>query len=571
MSQVHYEVFVRATPVAPWRLEIATEDRAHAISTAEEMLADKRAASVRVTKETLDPDTMEFNSLTLLTKGVPDNERPRKVRDPSADPVCAGPQDLYNSPARETLQRLLDDWLRRNRVTPFELLHRPDLVEKLEASGMEVQHAIQKISIPESQLTGQPVHDIIRSYQRLSGQAIERVIKAGRMQLFPKIELSSFASMAKGLSGNAERLFIMGGAVAAHIADRATWREKVDALLDLIDHAPEDPQPRALCYVVIEQPLAEIVGSRAGLADLVGGDAMDLGASLAALVRIAAPREVDAMIAMDKSLARLIPELTGAAQRLGQRMDKGDFRVLGTALARRVVNELTGPRRLRPSDARGEIDILRALAMTLTASTGRLLSIDEVQHAFIERSKAIVTADFVSAYLGEGDSIANEVTALVKLCENVAGSQNRRQAARWLSGCITALRFEKDFRASTESASARLAHLAGLQRSVIRADLPEKETREMVAKIGEVGGLIEADVRVCAQLARAPVPPMQKLSALLKIAAGEAAPVGPAADRAKAEAMKLMRDPAVRADLLGSPENAQKMKPLLQQAGLLAA
>src|SRR3569833_660137 len=80
----------------------------------------------------------------------------RQARDPSADPVCSGPQDLYNSPARETLQRLLDDWLRRNRATPFDLLHRPDLVEKLEASGMEVPHAIQKISVPESQISGPP-------------------------------------------------------------------------------------------------------------------------------------------------------------------------------------------------------------------------------------------------------------------------------------------------------------------------------------------------------------------------------------------------------------------------------
>jgi hypothetical protein len=240
-------------------------------------------------------------------------------------------------------------------------------------------------------------------------------------------------------------------------------------------------------------------------------------------------------------------------------------------LARRVLHELNGPRRLRPSDARGEIEILRALAMTLTASAGRLLSLEEVQQAFIERSKAIVAADFVEAYLGQGESSSSEAASLVKLCENVAGSQNKRQAARWLMGCVAALRFEKEFRTPGESASARLASLAALQRSIIRADLPEKETREITVKIGDIGGLVEADAKVCAQLARAPAPGMQKLSALLRLAAGEAAPLGPVADRAKAEAMKLMRAPDVRAEMLGSPETVIRMKPLLLQAGLLAA
>lgn len=59
---VHYEVYIRKTAPAPWTLQMATEDRTQAVQTAEDLLSDNRAAAVRVTKETLDPDTMEFNS-----------------------------------------------------------------------------------------------------------------------------------------------------------------------------------------------------------------------------------------------------------------------------------------------------------------------------------------------------------------------------------------------------------------------------------------------------------------------------------------------------------------------------
>ena len=75
-----------------------------------------------------------------------------------------------------------------------------------------------------------------------------------------------------------------------------------------------------------------------------------------------------------------------------------------------------------------------------------------------------------------------------------------------------------------------------------------------MSAIGNVGGAVEAEARLTAQLARAPVPVPQKLSALLRLAAGETAPLGPVADRAKAEAIKLFRAPETRAALTAAPE-----------------
>ncbi|MFP5296359.1 MAG: hypothetical protein ACLGG3_03405 [Alphaproteobacteria bacterium] len=208
---VHYEVYIRKTPPAPWSLQMATEDRAHAIQTAEDMLADSRAAAVRVTKETLDPGTMEFNSVTVLTRGAPEVTRKRVVADDQAGPRCGSPQDLYVAAARETIGRVLEDWLKRQGVTAFELLHRPDLAEQLDAAGIELQHAVQKVAVPESQAVGQPVHDLVRHYQRLADAAIERLVSAGRKNRFPDLAHHSLADLAHRLDGQPERAFIMGG------------------------------------------------------------------------------------------------------------------------------------------------------------------------------------------------------------------------------------------------------------------------------------------------------------------------------------------------------------------------
>ena len=225
---VHYEVYIRKTAPAPWSLQMATEDRAHAVQTAEELLADDRAAAVRVTKETLDPDTMEFNSLTVLTRGAPEVQRKRVVPEDQAGPRCSAPQDFYTPHARETIGRVLEDWLGRNGVTAFELLHRPDLAERLEASGVELQHAIQKIAVPESQDVGQPVHDLVRHYQKLSDKAVERVIAAGRRDLFPGLENHSIADLAHRMAGQSDRAFIMGGIVAGALKGIRGGRPRLD-------------------------------------------------------------------------------------------------------------------------------------------------------------------------------------------------------------------------------------------------------------------------------------------------------------------------------------------------------
>jgi len=568
---VHYEVYIRKTAPAPWSLQMATENRAHAVQTAEELLADDRAAAVRVTKETLDPDTMEFNSITVLTRGAPEVQRKRVVPDGQAGPRCSAPQDFYTPHARETIGRVLEDWLGRNGVTAFELLHRPDLAERLEASGVELQHAIQKVAVPESQDVGQPVHDLVRHYQKLSDKAVERVIAAGRRNLFPSLEDHSLADLAHRMAGQSDRAFIMGGIVAGALKGVRGGRPRLDRLMDLADRAPMEGPPHAMVMVPIEQLLCEMLGVRTNLADILG-PSLDQGASLAAVVRMAAPREIEALIAQDPRLALQVPAVDGPAARLGARLEAGQFPLLSSALARMVLRELMSPRRLRPNDAAGEIDILRTLATALTITSGKLLTLDEVQTAFNERSKAIVTADFVAAYVKSCSTVLCEAEALTRLCENVTGTGNKRSAARWLSACVGSLRFETEMRSSStaQTAAQKLGVLAGLQRAVRACGLNERDDAEINAAIGSVGGSVEAEARIVAMLARSPAPLPQKLSVLLRLAAGETAPLGPAADRARAEAVKLFRAPESRAALSAAPESLAPLRGLMQAAGLAA-
>ena len=567
-AQVHYELFVRRQPTSGWTLELATEDRARALRTAEESLAEGRVAAVRVTKETLDEETREFRSVTILTKGAVEKVKTRKPREDSG-PLCVSPSDLYTAHARDRIGRLLEQWLVRQKATPFELLHRADLVEKLEASGVELQHAIQKIAIPEAQERGIGVHEIIRTFQQLAQRAIDRLIKDHRKGSLPNLEKEGFAAAAERLVGEPERAYLLGAGVAAVMSRATSWSEKVGLLLDLADAAPESPQARALALQVIEQPLNEILGSRSGLAELLGSD-LDVGGQLAAMTRLAGADPVETLISVEPSVARAMPALNGPAARLANWLGGPHFESCRVAIAQRVLRELVGPRRLKPSDAEGEIELLRALAMALTAAGDRVLSPDDVNNAFSTRSKMLVTSDFVEALLGSNRGAREEVETLVRLAENVTGAANKRQAARWLAANISALRFEKELRSGPDSPAAKLAGLAKLQKELARVGLIAEDAAPLQAKIGEVAGLIESDSRLVALLARANAPVVHRLSLLLRMAVGDAAPIGPVADRARLEALKMVRAPELRAELAKSPEALEKVRGLMQTAGLAA-
>ncbi|HEY3947881.1 hypothetical protein [Phenylobacterium sp.] len=566
VANIHFEVFIRRFPDSNWALKTATDSRTTALDEANEIMAKAQAAAVRVMRETLDPATGEFQSLTILNLGSP--EKPRKVRAPEpTEPLCVSPADLYTCHARDRIGRLFESWLDRQQVIAWELLHRPDLVEQLESGGVEITQAIQKVATPEAHSRDVPLAEMIAVFKALGERAVERLMKDARKGL-PEVTPDTFEKTAQALTKDPEGAFHLGCAVAGFLASGQSWSEKVGLLLDLADKAPAEGAGRALALSVIAEPLEEIVRHDKGLDNIVGG-ALDLGAKLAAMSRLCAAEVVDQLVKAEPSVAKVTPELSARAQRLAKWLPHPAFTGVRGAIGQRVLRDLSGQRRLRPSDPIGEIDTIRGLAMVLTAASGKLLPLDNVQSAVGARSKMLVARDFVEVYLGEEMSAEEEAQALVWLTENVIGAANKREAGRWLSSLVMSLRFEREAR-ETHNPAKRLEAMAKLQRGVARCGLIEEAYKPIQLKLGELAGLLEADARFVASTTKAPAPALQRLTTLLKLACGETCPLGPAADRARAEALKLARTPDTRAELAAAPTHVDAIRDLLRHASLAA-
>ena len=568
---VHYELFSRRNPQASWVLEMAGESRETVTQAAEELLKSGRAA-VRVTKETLDPETGEYRSLTVLDKGVSAPQKKVKLA-PTTDTLCTSPQDLYSTLAREKISRLLEDWLRLQGVTAFELLHRPDLAERLEASGSELLHVVQKLSVPESHESGQDLHDLMRRWSSLFDKACTRLIQDGRKNLFPQLTPENCLELIDRLQDHPERVYVLGGALAATMKGQRRPSVKLETLLiyaGLINAWLEVRPDREWALQVIEIPVVEIFSARASLNDVLGED-IDLGGAMTIMTRLAAGREVDLIARSDARVARLIPPLTGVLGGYHDLILNNRLPHLGYYISKRLMQELKSPRRLRPSDPMGEIETLRVLALCLTAAGKDETQRDDIKEAFVERSKKLVTADFVTDLLETAETPAEEADRLIWLCENMVGAANKRQAARWLQQIVSAAKFERHMRENGESTGQRLLALAQMQGRVVAAGLVDQDGQEVSQKLGQIGSQIATDVKLLAHILRGGASAMQKFSMLLSFAAGQSAPLGPLSEQAKTEVMRMMRDPEMRSGLSAQPQILATLKPMMQAAGVLAA
>ena len=568
---VHYELFSRRAPQASWVLEMAGESRETVTQAAEELLKSGRAA-VRVTKETLDPETGEYRSLTVLDKGVSAPQKKVKLA-PTTDTLCTSPQDLYSTLAREKISRLLEDWLRLQGVTAFELLHRPDLAERLEASGSELLHVVQKLSVPESHESGQALHDLMRRWSSLFDKACTRLIQDGRKNLFPQLTPENCLELIDRLQDHPERVYVFGGALAATMKGQRRPSVKLETLLiyaGLINAWLEVRPDREWALQVIEIPVVEIFSARASLNDVLGEE-IDLGGAMTIMTRLAAGREVDLIARADARVARLIPPLTGVLGGYHDLILNNRLPHLGYYISKRLMQELKSPRRLRPSDPMGEIETLRVLALCLTAAGKDETQRDDIKEAFVERSKKLVTADFVTDLLETAETPAEEADRLIWLCENMVGAANKRQAARWLQQIISAAKFERHMRENGESTGQRLLALAQMQGRVVAAGLVDQDGQEVCQKLGQIGSQIAIDVKLLAHILRGGASAMQKFSMLLSFAAGQSAPLGPLSEQAKTEVMRMMRDPEMRSGLSAQPQILATLKPMMQAAGVLAA
>jgi hypothetical protein len=516
-QEIHYEIFRRIGARGGWSLHEVRANREEALRVAQDLMGGKDATGVKVVKETYNEETGDYLTLKIFEDGHNQVKvAPAEEEVPNALP-CFKADDLYSYHARQTMTRLLGDFLARNKITITELIHRADMLEKFEATGTAYQHAIQKVAVAQASSTKTPVQQIIKNLNELTTQAIHRVYRDQRAGLFSGPPDGRFDVLARRLYAEPGAAYLFNGALAWHLKDADGWDEKVLMLIAVLEQAPQEEGPRKLVLASVDAIMAEVLSGSAALHELIGG-AENLGQALQRLVSLFLGKPIEG--ARSGLLA-----LTGhfAADTLPNSR---------TAVAARLVAEFKSNKRLCPHSMVEELKTLRVIANSIVLGIGKYLSHEDLIAAFTLRSKRLVTAEGLGRHIG--DAPADEkLEQLLFVEENIIGAENKRQLAKFLMPVLTSAAFDAQFSDPKVPVLARLQRLAQLQARVLRSGFIDVTRSELAAKLDFIAARIAASGRVLDAIEARNVSHVEKAQTLLRLATGGVLTEGALSGRAR--------------------------------------
>jgi hypothetical protein len=483
--QVHFEVFRRAGAKGGWTLHEVVNDRGRALAMAQEMMASEKATGVKVVKETYDDESGDYLSLKIFEDGHNKMKMAPAQEDAPPSLPCFKPDDLYSYHARQTMMRLFGDFLARNRITITELIHRADMLDKLEATGTLYQHAVQKIAVAQAASSTTPVQQIVKNLNELATQATQRVYRDQRKGLFPNPRADQFAELAAKLAGQGDAAYLFNGALARHLKDTQSWNDKVLALLDILAKTPASGDPRTLVLSSIDAILAEALSASTALHELIG-QAENLAEALTRLVELFLGK-----LAVDPA--------HGGVAALAARFAADELPEARTAIARRIVAEFKSAKRLRPDSLVEELTALRRLANRVVYGVGKFLSHEDLIAAFTLRSKRLVTQETLSNYI-QDCAPDEKMERLLFVEENIIGIENKRQLAGFVTPVLNSAAFENFFQNPKVPLLQRLQRLAQLQSRVRRASFVDVQRQEIADRMDRLACEMAAREKVFVSL-----------------------------------------------------------------------
>jgi len=529
-ADTHFEVFLKKNRKAAWVLLEAQDDREAAIRLAHDAFARNKTGSVRVTKEVFDEDERTFRSVPICELGD-DKFASDEKKDGTASLPCLTPEDLSKPHARDTIRRVLTAWFERLQALPMELLHRPDLVEKLEASGTDLQGAVQKVAIASARDSDADVHGYVKQLNELVQMALTRIYQDARSQRLPDYPDSKpFRDIASEIHAADQRAYLLRAAMANRLKSAKKYSDKLDALIDMADKLGAEGPVRDFALAEIDNYAAEVISFDAGMAALLG-PCRDLGETLERLT---------CLFDGDPG-AEAINYAPAVCKRLARSIGKSEMDACRSVVAKRLLTELERPKRLRPSSLTEELRLAREMAQKLVMSPDSLLPTDALIKAFAARSARLLHPETIDELLKHARDPGEEIARLLALEENIVGDANKQKLASYVQGLLSSQTILTWYLRGPSQPLERLASLTTHQRRVLKGHYPAREKAELANAIDELGMKIIDESKILNAVEAGDRPALDKATGLLRLATAGALPVGQCSQDAQARALRHLK------------------------------
>ena len=554
-EDVHYEVFLKKNVKASWTLVEALKDRNAALALANKLHANHSSGSVRVVREVWDAESSGFRGGAIFEVGpetFSGDDKPAEATIP-----CLTPDDLSGPAARDTVRRALSGWLERSQVCPMELLNRPDLIEELDGSDTDLQHAIQKVAIARAQNSDASVHAYVRLITELVQRGIEQSRKEAKAGGKPP-RGKSFSESATLVASKTTSEKQMRRLIADELSEAYDLGEKVRRLLDMHDDLPEGEEARGLAAKQTDAFIAEILSFDSALRRVLG-DTVDLGDEVLRLTGIyeGAPDSPD--------LSRA-PE---TARRLAGQIKSASLPAAHSELAQQILEKLRAPKRFRPRSVMAEIELARKLAQRLIVSAGENLNPEALVDAFTHRSARLLQPDAIEEALSGAHTPVDQIERLFAMEDHLVGEENKKKLASYIRAKVTANTTVSYFVRGSGSPLERLSRVTSLQARANKGGFPKSDKKELVEAFDTLGLAILDATKVMDRVAGSQAPVLDRAAALLKLSTTGVLPEGRCRTDAQLRAVRLMESDEARV-AAASPGGEAKMLAVQQLFAQLA-
>ena len=383
------------------------------------------------------------------------------------------------------------------------------MLEKLEATGTLLQHAIQKIAVAQAATTKSPVQQIVKSLNELTTKAFHRVYRDNRKGVFPDVAPGKFGALATELAQQADGLYVLNGAIANRLRDAEGWDEKVSRLIALMAQAPPQGPGGPLLLSAIDAIVAELLGGSAALHELIG-HRDNLGAALMRLVQLFLGKQPDAEESGPQGLILLT-----------RRFAEDGLPESRTAIADRIIAEFKSVKRLCPESMFDEFKTLRQIANLVVEGVGKYLTHEDLIAAFTLRSKRLITHETLGEHLADAATPDEKLERLLVVEENIIGAENKRQLATFVIPIVTAATFESHFYSPKIPVLTRLQRLAALNARVRRCDFQENQRAEIADVIDRIACDVEARSKLFESIEAKSTSHVEKAVMILRLFAAE--------------------------------------------------
>ncbi|HUA56672.1 MAG TPA: hypothetical protein VMB81_31105 [Candidatus Sulfotelmatobacter sp.] len=442
---------------------------------AQGLLANPNYGGVRVVRDVMRAGGKE-SSVVIFTQMREATKELIRAQPIDEAPMCRVAADLHTVDARNTMQRVLRQYIDKMVLTPTEIMHNHRELKRVLDFEALVPAAVSRVAALQAKEAGEEPAKRNRALFEMINDLHEQARLAAERPNLPELsqstDLNGVVVRLEKLVGPEQIDFFALVCLSKDLSQTRSWLGKLERLLGLLK---DDGNPRSRSLV--DRVASDIFGSTNGLRDMLGRQP-DLSTALCQLIDIIEGRFTPK--------GEETPEVTGQLARYLSSRDLVETRL---ALLRSVKRQLKGSAPLTHGEGEQQRKAYRDVALRLLRN-GTILGGGAMADAlalgyqrFVEEGGATGRRNATARCASTLDTSADQIRVMLALLEGELGAEHKDEFVGRIDSLIR--RADSVNALTTPSLPPRdkMQQTALLHKALVASSLPEPQRAELADRV----------------------------------------------------------------------------------------